>query len=219
MLAGSAAGSPRVYVWDVDNTHRILDLKVEESNNNIWSIAFSADSKMLATPHFDNTVKLWELPSGNSRGTLPGHIQAVYGVAFSPDGKTLATGSDDRKVKLWNLATLQEMATLGPLTGGCRSLEFSPDGSILAVGHYVDPHPYTWLWMAPSFDEIDALEAKEKSPEQAAIAPAVDIRVHPENRKSLDWPAAGNSPLPPLGAKVTSAVPNHPPPHFVIRTS
>jgi WD40 repeat protein len=163
LLAGSAAGSPRVYVWDVDNTQRILDLKVEESNNNIWSIAFSADSKMLATPHLDNTVKLWELPSGIRRGTLRGHIQAVYGVAFSPDGKTLATGSDDRKVKLWNLATLQEMATLGPLTGGCRSLRFSPDGSILAVGHYVTPHPYTWLWEAPSFDEIAAAEATQKT--------------------------------------------------------
>ena len=111
----------------------------------------------------NNTAQLCDTSSGALGAALMGHVQPVVGVAFAPDGKTLATAADDCKVKLWNIATEQEVATLEPLTGGCRSIRFSPDGRTLAVGHFLDPEPYTWLWQVPSFDEIAALEQKEKA--------------------------------------------------------
>ena len=114
-------------------------------------------------PITDNTARLWEIPSGNLKATLKGHVACVTGVAFSPDGKTLATGSYDRKVKLWNIATQQEVATLEPLPGSCLSLRFSPDGRTLAAGSWLGPEPYMSLWQVPSFEEIAAAEATLKT--------------------------------------------------------
>jgi hypothetical protein len=58
------------------------------------------------------------------------------------------------------------MVTLNISRGGCRSIRFSPDGRTLAVGSFVDPEPYTSLWQAPSLEEIEAAEAKEKTQTQ-----------------------------------------------------
>ena len=41
---------------------------------------------------FDETVKLWNVATGNVIATLEGHTDRVNSVAFSPDGTTLASG-------------------------------------------------------------------------------------------------------------------------------
>jgi len=119
-------------------------------------VAFSPDGKLLATSSMGNDARLWELPSGNLRATLKGHVQAILAVAFSPDGKTLVTGGMDRKVKLWNVATHQELATF-PLGGLFPTLGFSPDGRTLAVGNFLEAR--IQILRAPLFEEIAAAEA------------------------------------------------------------
>jgi WD40 repeat protein/serine/threonine protein kinase len=162
LLAGPEYGddTPRVYIWDVNEGSLLCEL---DGNNGLELSAFSPDGKLLATAHNDNNARLWEIPSGNLKATLKGHVSYVVGVAFSPDGKTLATGGYDRKVKLWNIATQQEVATLGPLPGGCLSLRFSPDGRALAAGSWLSPEPYMSLWEVPSFEEIAAAEVALKT--------------------------------------------------------
>jgi WD40 repeat protein len=84
-------------------------------------------------------------------------------VAFSTDRKMLATGSYERKIKLWNIATQQEVATLGPLPGACLSPRFSPNGRTLAAGAWTGPDPHMSLFQAPSFEQIAALVATQKT--------------------------------------------------------
>jgi eukaryotic-like serine/threonine-protein kinase len=59
----------------------------------IWGIAFSHDSRLLATASWDSTVKLWHVASGQELLTIPSQSGVVWSVAFSPDDRALAFGS------------------------------------------------------------------------------------------------------------------------------
>jgi WD40 repeat protein len=67
-------------------------------------VAFSSDGKLLASAGTDQTVRLWDVASGEQHGEpLTGHTDWVNAVAFSSDGKLLASAGNDRTVRLWNL--------------------------------------------------------------------------------------------------------------------
>jgi WD40 repeat protein len=58
----------------------------------------------------DNTIKLWNVETGEEIRTLKGHDSSVNSVNFSPDGKTLVSGSWDNTIKLWNVETGKKSA-------------------------------------------------------------------------------------------------------------
>ncbi len=71
----------------------------------VYSLAFSSDSKALATGSGDETVKLWNVETGSQRTSLLGHRSGVTALAFSPDDKILASAGRDDPVRLWELAS------------------------------------------------------------------------------------------------------------------
>lgn len=68
--------------------------------NCVASVAYSPDGKTLATGSWDETIKLWNVATGQERATLKKHTHRVVSVAYSPDGKTLASGSHDKTLRL-----------------------------------------------------------------------------------------------------------------------
>ena len=68
----------------------------------VSSVDYHAASNTLVTGSYDNTVRLWNLTTGEVR-VLRGHRSDVNDVEISYDGKTVISGSVDKTVRLWDV--------------------------------------------------------------------------------------------------------------------
>jgi serine/threonine protein kinase len=97
-------------------------------------VAFSPDSRLLASGCIDGTVTLLDTSTWREVH-LPPHDGHVGGLAFSRDGRHLATGGWDGKVNLFDAGTGQLLRTLSwPSCKAIHRVAFSPDGCYLAAG-------------------------------------------------------------------------------------
>jgi WD40 repeat protein len=102
------------------------------------SIAIAADRscQRLASSSTDQTIKLWDLATGECLQTLTGHHACVWSVAFAPEGTQLASAAEDNTIKLWDLATGACVQTLTGHQRWVKAIGFSPNGQHLASGSF-----------------------------------------------------------------------------------
>ena len=140
LASGSLDGS--IYLWDVTRG----ELKQKLANQNLMrlptnmyppynhSVSFSGDGQMLASGGPDNTIRLWDVVTGEQKQTLIGHASRVYCISFSPDSATLVSGHRDGTIRLWDANTGQYKSMLLGHTNIVTSVAFSPDRQTLASG-------------------------------------------------------------------------------------
>ncbi len=81
------------------------------------SVAWSPDSKYLATGSTDKTAKVWDVASQQNVATYTAN-DIINDVAWSPDGKYLAAASADWNVYIWDASNVNGAVTLPTQTGG-----------------------------------------------------------------------------------------------------
>lgn len=106
----------------------------------IQGVAFSPDGSLVAVGTFLDTsvpqpvsVEMWDVRTGQRRGTLSGHPNGIKSVAFSATGKLIASAGNLDAIKLWQSETLTEIGSISP-TAMITSLSFSPDEKFLVAG-------------------------------------------------------------------------------------
>ena len=82
-------------------------------------------------------------------------MNATFGLGFSADGRRLISAFGGREaVKVWDVGTRQELLNLAGTGSTLGSVNWSADGDVILAGS-----PWQ-AWRAPSWEEIDAAEAK-----------------------------------------------------------
>jgi eukaryotic-like serine/threonine-protein kinase len=143
-------------------------LTLEGHAGPVYSVAFSPDSKRLASASDDQAVKIWDSATGKELCSLKGHAGPVYSVAFSPDGKRLASASADQTVKIWNSATGKELCSLKGHAGSVYSVAFSPDGQRLASA---SADQTVKIWDSSTGKELSSLKGHASLVTSVAFSP------------------------------------------------
>jgi WD40 repeat protein/uncharacterized caspase-like protein len=120
---------PRITLCELATGKSLADYDGHQDTVN--SLAFSPDGAWLASGSSDQTVRLWDLNSGQEARTFE-HDAPVWSVAFSPDGKTLASGVEDGTIRLWDVASGKMMRAFKGHAERVNALEFDPGGGRLA---------------------------------------------------------------------------------------
>ncbi|MEZ6110324.1 MAG: WD40 repeat domain-containing protein [Pirellulaceae bacterium] len=104
------------------------------------AVAFSPDSRQLATGGDMGVVHTWDAETGKAVASCVGHVGPIVSLAFR-DADTILTGSSDKSAGMWNLnpgwmleRTIGSIDDPATLINRVPALAFSPDGKLLATG-------------------------------------------------------------------------------------
>jgi serine/threonine protein kinase/WD40 repeat protein/Tfp pilus assembly protein PilF len=123
-------GQRHNYVWDLSRREAI----VKVSKGGHYSLpAFSPDSRLVAICQPDDSIRIYELPSGVKWKDLPRGLPEPR-VHFHPDGHRLALISGSI-VQIHDLTGVEKIATFKH-PGSVASLAFRSDGKVFAAGEY-----------------------------------------------------------------------------------
>jgi WD40 repeat protein len=132
----------RLASWSLDGTVKFWDATIGSQEfrslsaptngkpaTTFFKVAFSPDSKTLASTGSDGKLEIRDVASGKVVRTYGGHKRGVWEVAFSPDGRRLASVGRDGTLKLQDVPSGVELLTLT----GHTAVAYSPDGQRLAT--------------------------------------------------------------------------------------
>jgi tricorn protease-like protein len=109
-----------------------------QCDSSVRSVAFAPDGATLASGSNDNSVRLWDVASGDVRvlgqcDFSESGFSYVSSVSFSPDGKNIASGSSDQTVRIWDWHA-KTVRIAGRADDSICAVAFSPDALRIAAG-------------------------------------------------------------------------------------
>jgi len=158
--------------WEWNRLNYIHDESIRSLNTHhdfLKATILSSNGSRIITAGFnDNTIKVWDLATGDELMTLRGHESRMQALAISADGKRIASCGDDRMIKLYDARSGTEVTTLRGHRGSVLTIAFSPDGKKVVSGSF---DKTVKLWDAETGTEIDTLDGHQDSLASVAFSP------------------------------------------------
>ena len=118
-------------VWLHDTQSLALLGKLEGHEGPIIALAWSSDSRQLATASWDATIRLWDIDTGETIGIFSGETEFTD-IAWSPDDNIIAASQWDENIQLFDVASGQPREQLIGHEEAVTHLAWSTDGRFLA---------------------------------------------------------------------------------------
>ena len=124
-------------IWDIakGRIRNIFDGHQQE----IYSLDFSRDGRLIISGSGDNTIRIWDMHDGTSKVLTISDSDGSKGsgvawVTISPDGALIAAGNVDPIVHIWDVATGALLERLQGHKDSVYSVAFTSDGKGLVSG-------------------------------------------------------------------------------------
>jgi WD40 repeat protein len=166
----------------------------------------------------DNTVRVWDLETGEELLRLEGHTDKLWDIDVSADGRFVASGSHDGTLRLWDISTepaprrppsesrgeaeelnagidsVESRVLLDVYPQGVRCVAFSPDGRFLvagfAKGQSSNPDYSLHLLETETGREVRRLVGHQEVVGDVAFSPDGRLILSGSNELAILWDAA-----------------------------
>lgn len=179
-----------VRLWEMVSRKERFQIKVSfhgadrvrnTSQNEVASVAFSADSRSLILGTVDGAVRVWDLPTAKDIRLIPAHKDKVVAMAISPDGKSIATASWDTTALLWDGPQLLRPQRIKPMSLTKQEREaFWTD---LAAPDAFRAYRAMWAMVREPQDSLPFLKERLKPVPKTAAGHIVQLIENLENDK------------------------------------
>lgn len=131
-LATEFAAAKTLLAQDSDNGRRI-EFQIDGHVDTVTCISTSDNPRYAVSGGEDNTVRYWDLVSGECLRSFEGHRGSVRAVALSRDNARVLSGGNDRVIKVWDTETGECIQNVECKGGEIHALQWSRNSDIIAV--------------------------------------------------------------------------------------
>ncbi|RFU31703.1 hypothetical protein B7463_g4630, partial [Scytalidium lignicola] len=132
-LVAGVVDSSTICVWDIDTGE--IRQQFPHHLAGLNSVAFSVDSRLLASGSYDGTVRIWDATAPQLNPTVKAKLYGANYIAISPDRKLLQL--DSRRSKIWDINSVREVQSLDDEHYISPNFEhvasYSPDKMLLEI--------------------------------------------------------------------------------------
>ncbi|MCU0544246.1 MAG: hypothetical protein MUE44_19060 [Oscillatoriaceae cyanobacterium Prado104] len=106
------------------------------SLGSVISVAISPDGLTIVSASCDNTIRIWNLHTGELIRTIAAHSDLVGCAAMGPYGQTLVSRNNDNTIEVWNLHDGELIRTIGDRSDWVNCITICADGkTIVSAGN------------------------------------------------------------------------------------
>lgn len=100
----------------------------------IYSVNLHPSESHLVTGGYDQTVRLYDIPTGANVKTFRGHVASVCDAQFNRHANLIVSGSKDGTIRLWDILSGLCVHTLRQTLGEVTSISLASNGFLLLSG-------------------------------------------------------------------------------------
>jgi WD40 repeat protein len=124
----------------------------------VEAVAIAADGARALSSSLDQTIRMWDLQTGETLHALEGHSGFVRAVAATADGRQAISGSGDKTVRYWNVHAAPKLQSLKAHSEPVSLLAISSDGRTVISG---SPGSALRVWDAGRDQVVGMLEGHQ----------------------------------------------------------